>query len=431
MVNRTGKNGQTEQNYPEDSVLLDAFTWYARENSGSGLGTEAQLARLWTKFKLRIGKTKIYALRARLGVETVKNSSAKRTKEETRQAVMDLKQNNVIRRDSLQEILHNEFDEEFETRFVGKKQTQKHRTPLNALGPWHQEHSDGHEKLSEQGLDIGAGIHLPIYGTKDQWSSFLHALLLMPNVWTRTAIAHYYLDLVESHDLAVIVTISMQMTTDRGSEVNEAHKIHERLRDEVAPELTRPSFLTVLSSRAQTTHRYKAFGAGSEMEMGTVLKQFCQSFPILIRESSQTFYWLWVPLIQHGIDEFCEYWNNHTLQKSKGKHNAFGSSPKNMLINLTSIIATARDCSIRVNPETVYQLREAYGGEEAREAAFRFISREFEAEADGVYVDLGCPQITLPTAWSVFQQVVEELERRAVITYIRTEKNTSASSYHQ
>lgn len=106
----------------------------------------------------------------------------------------------ILGSDSLREILHNEFDEEFETRFVGKKQTRKHRTPLNALGPWHQEHSDGHEKLSEQGLDIGAGIHLPIYGTKDQWSSFLHALLLMPNVRTGTAIAHYYLDLVESRD---------------------------------------------------------------------------------------------------------------------------------------------------------------------------------------------------------------------------------------
>ncbi|KAJ7909608.1 hypothetical protein B0H13DRAFT_2233040 [Mycena leptocephala] len=437
MVNRTGKNGQPEQNYPEDSVLLDAFTRYARENSGSGLGTEAQLARLWTEFKLRIGKTKLYALRARLGVETVKNSSAKRTEEETRQAVMDLKQNDVVggwgvtqargrlanagvllARDSLREILHNEFDEEFETRFVGKKQTRKHRTPLNALGPWHQEHSDGHEKLSEQGLDIGAGIHLPIYGTKDQWSSFLHALLLMPNVRTGTAIAHYYLDLVESRDF----TISMQMTTDKGSEVNEAHKIHERLRDEVAPELTPPEFPHgVKQSSTNNTPieglwRWLRDGDGHSTK--TVLQEGAATGIFFPNDEihRQTFYWLWVPLIQHGLDEFREYWNNHTLQKSKGKRNASGSSPKNMLINPTSIIATARDCSIRVNPETVYQLREAYGGEEAREAAFRFISREFEAEADGVYVDLGCPQITLPTAWSVFQQVVAELERRAVIT---------------
>lgn len=40
---------------PEDSVLLDAFTRYARENSGSGLNTKDQLARLNHDFGLVIG----------------------------------------------------------------------------------------------------------------------------------------------------------------------------------------------------------------------------------------------------------------------------------------------------------------------------------------------------------------------------------------
>jgi hypothetical protein len=97
--------------------------------------------------------------------------------------------------------------------------------------------------------------------------------------------------------------------------------------------------------------------------------------------------------------------------------NASGSSPRNLLINPTSAVLTARDCSINVNPETVYRLREAYGGQEARDEAFRFVSREFEADADGVYVDLGCPEINLLTAWGIFQQVVAELERRGVGTY--------------
>ncbi|KAJ7475578.1 hypothetical protein B0H11DRAFT_2235281 [Mycena galericulata] len=107
------------------------------------------------------------------------------------------------------------------------------------MGPFHQEHSDGHEKLSEQGLDIGAGIHLPIYASKDQFSSFVHELLLMPNVRKANAIAHYYLDLVEHRGFK----ISLQLTTDMGSEVNEMHKIHETLRDEVAPEFTLPKYL--------------------------------------------------------------------------------------------------------------------------------------------------------------------------------------------
>jgi hypothetical protein len=93
--------------------------------------------------------------------------------------------------------LHDEFDDEFNNRFVGKKKNLKHRTLLKALGPYHQEHSDGHEKLSEQGLDIGAGIHLPIYASKDQFGALVHTLKLMPNVHTGNAIVHYYLDLVE------------------------------------------------------------------------------------------------------------------------------------------------------------------------------------------------------------------------------------------
>ncbi|KAJ7152213.1 hypothetical protein C8R43DRAFT_886349, partial [Mycena crocata] len=82
-------------------------------------------------------------------------------------------------RDDLRVILHDPFDEEFDHHVVGRKQAEQRRTPLDALGPWHQEHSDGHEKMAEQGSQMGAGIHLPMYTSKDQWSAFLHALLLI------------------------------------------------------------------------------------------------------------------------------------------------------------------------------------------------------------------------------------------------------------
>jgi hypothetical protein len=100
-------------------------------------------------------------------------------------------------RDDLREILHDHFPEEFDARVAGHKRAEQHRTPLEAFGPWHQEHSDGHEKLAQQGLRMGDGIHLPIYASKDQWSAFLHSLLLLPNVRNSNAIVHYYLDLVE------------------------------------------------------------------------------------------------------------------------------------------------------------------------------------------------------------------------------------------
>ncbi|KAJ7362802.1 hypothetical protein DFH08DRAFT_799823 [Mycena albidolilacea] len=441
-----GANQHGTKEYPPDAVLVAAFQGYARENSGSGLGYNDQLARLKEEFGLDIKRNSLATLRKRLNIDSVRTSKGKKTDVEMRQGVIDLKQNDVaggwgvdqvrgrlantdarllIPRDSLRQILHNEFGDEFDNRFVGKKKALKHRVPLWAMGPWHQEHFDGHEKLSEQGLDIGAGIHLPIYGSKDQFCSFAHALLLMPNVRKGNAIAHFYLDLVKARGCSPIliaentlVKISMQMTTDMGSEVNEMHKIHETLRDEVAPELVPPAFphgvkqLSTKNTPIESFWRWVRDGDGHSTKLA--LQSGAATGIFLPHDDihRHTFYWLWVPLIQQGLDNFREYWNNHRLQKSKGKLNASGSSPLNMLINPTSVVATARNCSINVNPQTVYRLREAYGGQAAREEAFRFISREFQADADAVYVDLGCPVINLATAWGIFQQVVAELEVR-------------------
>jgi len=74
-----------------------------------------------------------------------------------------------------------------------------------------------------------------------------------------------------------------------------------------------------------------------------------------------------------------------------------------------AVRATARDCSIRVNMDTVDQLREDLGGKDAREAALRFVDAEFEARADEVYSNLHYPEITLASAWDIFIAVVDIL----------------------
>lgn len=56
---------------------------------------------------------------------------------------------------------------------------------------------DGHLKLGSQGLRIG-DVGLPIYGIKDKYSSTSLALVTAPSVQTEAAIAHIYLDFVES-----------------------------------------------------------------------------------------------------------------------------------------------------------------------------------------------------------------------------------------
>lgn len=123
-------------------------------------------------------------------------------------------------------------------------------------------------------------------------------------------------------------------------------------------------------------------------------------------------YWLWVPLIQERLDEFREYNNNHRLKPSKDKLLPSGRSPRHVLISPETVRTEARDCSIKVNPEMVHRIREEYGGEKGRDYAFRFITREFEAEADDAYVDLGKPAISLSSAWDVFTAVVNLMTSR-------------------
>ena len=76
-----------------------------------------------------------------------------------------------------------------------------HRIPQSALvaiGPNHQHHADGHDKLNAQALNMG-GVGLGIYGIKDQWSSFILHLSTVPNNRLATTIGHVHLDCVKEH----------------------------------------------------------------------------------------------------------------------------------------------------------------------------------------------------------------------------------------
>ena len=71
------------------------------------------------------------------------------------------------------------------------------RKALQLMGPLHQLHLDGHEKLSEQALRIGKGISLSFYGARCAWSSRVMVLVLAPNVRCNKTIGHIYLNYIE------------------------------------------------------------------------------------------------------------------------------------------------------------------------------------------------------------------------------------------
>lgn len=114
-------------------------------------------------------------------------------------------------RDETRQVLHDLYDEEFDARFVGSKDAID-RVPLNCLGTWHQLHGDGHEKLAAQALMMGS-VSLGIYALKDQFSTFVPIMRVIPNVRLGITIGHFYLDLIEENGCMSFICFMAFKTT--------------------------------------------------------------------------------------------------------------------------------------------------------------------------------------------------------------------------
>lgn len=106
---------------------------------------------------------------------------------------------------------------------------------------------------------------------------------------------------------------------------------------------------------------------------------------------------------------FQEYWNTHKISPQAKKKLPSGKNPRQLFIAPESGRLDAKDCSIRVNPETVRRLRDGIGGEEGRKKANEFVDNEFRALADSTYVALDLPAVTLSNVWEIFVLGVSEL----------------------
>ena len=100
-------------------------------------------------------------------------------------------------RDETRNQLHDNFKSKFDKQMIGSK-TGTTWVPLDCLGPWHQLHWDGHEKIGSQALDMG-GVGLPVCVGKDQFSSFVPIMQVLPNVRLGNTIGHLFLDMVENY----------------------------------------------------------------------------------------------------------------------------------------------------------------------------------------------------------------------------------------
>ncbi|KAF4589018.1 hypothetical protein EYR40_010574 [Pleurotus pulmonarius] len=425
MPNPTGKNQYQQQQYPSEDELRAALNLYAREKNGAGLSTKEQQARLKKEFGLSLGRTKFFALKKSLEVATVRRNPT--SPQDRVQAVIEVKENDVaglwgvgqtrqrvankgvlMSRRELRTVLHNHFDSEFDQRIPGSRQGIL-RVPLSSLGPMHQVHCDGHEKLNSQALGMGT-VTLPIYGFKDQFSSFVLALKVLPDVRNVETVCHLYLDMVEEYQ-----SVPLQLVMDKGSEIGDMVHAQTYLRSQAAPEFAEeqwPATLQVQSKRntpIESFWRWQRQGEGLSVKEVILKGKSNGIFDPNNELHVQLFNWLWPPLLQARLDEFVDYWNNHRISTQKKKYLPSGTSPRQMWIAPESTSAEARNCGVVVEPAIVQQLREGIGGTAGRAKAFAFVDQEFQAYADGALETLGFPEVTLTNAWSIFSTVYNTL----------------------
>ncbi|KAM6501456.1 hypothetical protein JOM56_004470 [Amanita muscaria] len=430
MPNPSGRNQYGTKAYPPDNDLRAAFEQYSKEKNGSGLNTEEQMAQLEQDFGLHIGRRKLFILRKDLGLPSVRKNPT--TAQDRAQAVIDIKAHDLTGRwgvaqvrqrlankgvlgllnykvqkksevrtptlaasdlssqrsskvvpkipsyyhgiDECRSILHDHFDEEFDTRFIRSKGAID-RIPLNCLGPWHQIHCDGHEKLNSQALEMGI-VTLPIYAFKDQFSTFVLTMQVLPNIRRVETIGHLYLDLAKDYG-----RIPLQLVMDMGTEVGDMIRAQAYLRSKAAPEFTEnawPSTVQVQSKKNTPIEgfwRWKRSSEGHNIREAILIGRnnglFNPNDPLHVN----TFNWLWPPLVQSRLDEFREYWNNHQLSSQKKKLLPSGTSPRQMWLTPDSVRADARDCSVVIEPETIQLLREGLGGMDGRAKAYSFIRK--------------------------------------------------------
>ncbi|KAG2336727.1 hypothetical protein BDR05DRAFT_1005611 [Suillus weaverae] len=262
-ANIEGINQWGKKDYLEDDAFRAAFQQYSQEKNGSGLTPDEQIFRIEKEFGLQIKRRKLFDIRKRLGIESIRKNVST-TAEERTQAVIDAKshdlagkwgvaqvrrrladQGTLVKRDEIRQILHDHFDAELP------------RTMASA--------TCRREALCSGSED--GGHNFTNLCTKDQFSNFVPYMRCLPSVRLSNVIGHVFLDLVKEYGCVPIPLT----TTDKGSEVGDMVRCQERLRLHAAPEFTLDQWPA--SKQVQSKHntpiegfwRWKRDGEGHSM----------------------------------------------------------------------------------------------------------------------------------------------------------------------
>ncbi|KAJ7474553.1 hypothetical protein B0H11DRAFT_2428922 [Mycena galericulata] len=394
MVNAIGVNGHFNGTRPPDDILGPALHEYARKN----LSLSQRLEYLLKDYGYKIKLTTLKSLNRTFGVATVKkpppdhiaatlvgeamqSNVSSRNGPRTIQMQISLQDGIKIPRDAVRRIMADIDPDGAEVRFPGRRRQPKQRGhfKLTDTGVYYELHFDGHEKLNFKALRMGP-VGIDINGSRCHSSSKMVKFLVVPNARCSSTVGHYYLDLVEENGVFV------QATVDGGSETGELYAAHLALRQVINSVYNvsvedAPPFVALKSTDnipiESSWHLFTNY-VGCDIKQIILLGKANNYFNPALEHHIDLFNWLWPKIIQRSLDQFVDYWNNHTIRTQRNKLLPSGFSP-NYICDFPDKFGLTR---------------------------YRWVSDEFDVRAWEIYQFIGAPNFILTDGWTIFCQML-------------------------
>ncbi|KAK7027209.1 hypothetical protein R3P38DRAFT_2527115 [Favolaschia claudopus] len=370
---------------------------------------------------IKIGRSKIAQYLSQLGLSTSSRGNRMPDDEQT-QLILDELANDPnqtrgprvvkealnlsghkIGRNKISGVMHTFEEEGFEKRDPKAQKKTVKRSALTSVGPHEEWSMDGHDKLNEAGFGI--------YGIRDKWGTkYLHYRVLPSNRYA-TVIGVVYLECAKKN-----MEVTNRGSSDHGSEVRDAHALQKTLREEYwddddAAAVPAWKFLesihniTVESGWRPLFYKWGVNVLDFYFAASIIPLVFLQILMFFFFR--QTSNWIWFPLVQRDLDNFCHQQNNHRIRYQAEKILPSGGTPNEFFANPGKW--GGENCLVEVPAHRIDELLD-----EARETArehMRYVDDEFDVLARDAYEALGKPDITLHSAWVVFRAMVEQLDR--------------------
>ncbi|KAJ3978906.1 hypothetical protein F5890DRAFT_1576117 [Lentinula detonsa] len=292
-----------------------------------------------------------------------------------------LEHNAFIPRDTIRMIMKDNFPHGAQIRFPGKKVSRPRGLLSPGNGVFQEVHCDGHEKMNAKALRMGS-VSIDIYGMRCHASGKILFEVAVPNARCSSTVGHIYLDLVEKYGM-----ICQQLTVDGGSETGEMYACHTVLREKYGADLKRAAFVALPSTKNIVIEgswghwlKFRGKTIWSAIEVGREQGYFQPTNNLHI----SLFNWIWPKVVQLGISNFVDYWNNHKTRTQRTANIPSGAAP-NTVFDFPENYGLI-NCGIKVDLQDCY----------------RWVSDEFNHTAGNAYAQLGSPLLTHNSAWQIF-----------------------------